>query len=702
MEWTINSLIEWLDPTRRSHCVERILAVDRPSDSAMVIEVAKEAVDRPSDSALVMEVTKKAMPFRRTCSEIEEAIQSGGASIQENDPWVRPIPFDFDPRHVAIRDRAWEIIGPIVSIKNPFSKKERAAAIRVASKLTTKRLVYAHLRRYWQGGQTKNALLPKYEECGAKGNSRTAGKKPGPKTSRDVPGKTLTDEDRKRMDAGINLYFENGEKLTLKEAYKRTIEKFYHSGYEIGPTGAPVPVLLPPSERPSWKQFMYHHDQMENLVNTLINRHGEKEFNLKYRPITGRHKVFCPGKLYLIDSTRGDIHLVSSTDPTQVIGRPTIIVVVDAFSRLIVGIHITLGEESYENLAKAIENAARNKVEFCYDYGITITPEQWPAHHLPEGILADRGPLRGPIANNIVDTLHVKLFNTPPCRGDYKGIIERTFGHLNAECLSKLPGYIDKNYTRGDRDPRQKASLNIRDFTTLVILWVLSKNAAVLNYYRPDKDTANVTPIPIALWRWGIQNRSGALRTLPPAYVKAALLLKGTAYLTRRGISFKGYYYTCATAVEKQWFVGANGIRQPVPCHYDPSDASRIYISHEASGFDECLLTDQDSLASIQTREELEIQGARIAQLKAGAELDAERSRAALNATIAAIPVIQGRRKITDTDRAKANEIQLLKTVGAAEQLASPAPSKVINLPTSSAIERRNRRLLEMLNKKET
>jgi hypothetical protein len=49
MEWTINSLIEWLDPTRRGNCVERILAVDRPSNSAVVIEVAKEAVDRPDD-----------------------------------------------------------------------------------------------------------------------------------------------------------------------------------------------------------------------------------------------------------------------------------------------------------------------------------------------------------------------------------------------------------------------------------------------------------------------------------------------------------------------------------------------------------------------------------------------------------------------------------------------------------------------------
>jgi len=194
---------------------------------------------------------------------------------------------------------------------------------------------------------------------------------------------------------------------------------------------------------------------------------------------------------------------------------------------MIVGVHITLREESYESLALAIENAARNKVEFCAEHGITIKPGQWPAHHLPEGILADRGPLRGPIADNIVDTLHVKLFNTPPYRGDYKGIIERTFGHLNAECLSKLPGHIDKHYTRGDGDPRETASLNVHDFTKLVILWVLAKNAAVLNYYQPDKDTANVKLTPIALWNWGIQNRSGALRTLPPAQVKAALLPKG-------------------------------------------------------------------------------------------------------------------------------------------------------------------------------
>jgi hypothetical protein len=81
--------------------------------------------------------------------------------------------------------------------------------------------------------------------------------------------------------------------------------------------------------------------------------------------------------------------------------------------------------------------------------------------------------------------------------------------------------------------------------------------------------------------------------------------------------------------------------------------------------------------------------------LKAGAELDAERSRAALNAAIAAIPAIQGRRKITDTDQAKASEIEMLKSSKAAEQLALPTPGKEVNLPTNSAIERRNRRLLE-------
>jgi hypothetical protein len=72
----------------------------------------------------------------------------------------------------------------------------------------------------------------------------------------------------------------------------------------------------------------------------------------------------------------------------------------------------------------AIANAASDKVTFCREYGIEITEEDWPVHHLPEAILADRGELEGKNAENLVNGLHVKIMNTPPYRCDWKGIIE--------------------------------------------------------------------------------------------------------------------------------------------------------------------------------------------------------------------------------------------------------------------------------------
>jgi hypothetical protein len=75
----------------------------------------------------------------------------------------------------------------------------------------------------------------------------------------------------------------------------------------------------------------------------------------------------------------------------------------------------------------ALENATLNKVAFCQEFGIQIDEADWPSHHLPEGILADRGELEGYNADNLVNALNVRVSNTPPYRADWKGIVERNF-----------------------------------------------------------------------------------------------------------------------------------------------------------------------------------------------------------------------------------------------------------------------------------
>lgn len=74
------------------------------------------------------------------------------------------------------RDRAWTVIRPLVEDHLPdiFLKEKRGQLVtnRVHEVGVSKTTCYGYLRRYWQGGQTPNALLPNYKASGAPGEAR--------------------------------------------------------------------------------------------------------------------------------------------------------------------------------------------------------------------------------------------------------------------------------------------------------------------------------------------------------------------------------------------------------------------------------------------------------------------------------------------------------------------------------------------------
>ena len=137
--------------------------------------------------------------------------------------------------------------------------------------------------------------------------------------------------------------------------------------------------------------------------------------------------AFGPGSVYQIDATLADIYLVSSLDRTRIIGRPVIYVCIDVFSRIITGICVTLEGPSWLGGMLALDNVMADKIKFCLEYGISLQDDEWPCHHLPEAILADRGEFEGYKANNLVNALGIRIHNTPPYRADWKGIVERHF-----------------------------------------------------------------------------------------------------------------------------------------------------------------------------------------------------------------------------------------------------------------------------------
>ncbi|RME86877.1 MAG: DNA-binding protein, partial [Anaerolineae bacterium] len=215
-------------------------------------------------------------------------------------------------------------------------------------------------------------------------------------------------------------------------------------------------------------------------------------------------------------------------------------------------------------------------------HGITITPDQWPSHHLPEKLLADRGELEGYNADNLVNALNISVANTPPYRADWKGIVERYFRLSNERVTRWLPGAVRTDARRGDPDYRLDACLTLTEFRQILIWTILEHN----NHYRMDwypMDRAmirdQIEPYPVALWQWGLENRVGHLRTMPQEVIRLNLLPQDTASIARDGIRFRKLRYTCRQAEEEGWFVAARerGSRR-VPVAYDVRRADTLYL----------------------------------------------------------------------------------------------------------------------------
>lgn len=591
LELSINLLIAWHEPPN-GQVIERLLWMHSSGNPLFFIRVCDPG----------------ALPFSRTRPELEAAFDRGEFRIITADPYafIQKQESSISGVHRARRDEAWKIISQLVAPPNPeiFDPKARGRLIDgvikaesvTSDKLvtTTKTTVYKYLRRYWQGGQTINALLPHYQNCGAKGKERAFNIEIKRGRPSEINGSgygiNIGEKEREYIRLGYKAFYltRNGtHKPTHKDAYNRTLEKYFHRGFQME-DGAPIPVLPHPRELPSLRQFKYWGKKVFDTETTLRSREGEKRFNLKHRAITGESTsmAFGPGSLFQIDSTIADLNLIGTIDHRP-IGRPVLYLVIDVFSRMIVGFAITLENPSYVAAMMAIENAAQDKVKYCAEYGITIQREDWPCQYLPEALLADRGELIGEKADNLVKGLNIRISNTPPYRADMKAIVERSFRSINDVMIRWLPGASSPRATRGDRDPRLDSKLTMDQFRKAMINCILSSNTRYMEKYPRNKDMiqAQIPPIPKELWGWGILNRSGKLKTLDQEIIWRQLLPTTEATVTERGIRCNALYYSCPLAVNDQWFTRArNQGKWKIQVSYDPRHLDEIFFINSNTG----------------------------------------------------------------------------------------------------------------------
>jgi putative transposase len=637
MDLCVNMLLDWLtaDATPK---MERVLWVAPVNDRVVLINI----------------IEKDSMPHELVASDLISAEQNGEVRVLQNDPYVIPREESSIPeKHRRCRDRAWGLISPVVELPNggAFDPNQRFRAIlRVCSETGVPQIsIYRYLRRFWQRGQTRNALLPDYQNCGAPGKERVPGKikrgRPHKLTKVDgvERGINIGPEAKRYIKQGMSLFYEDSKAPntpTLRRAYHSTLERFFSNGFQVK-GGVLTPTFAAADELPSFGQVRYWYRKEKNPTDALIAREGVRRFNLRLRAIGGDAAAgaFGPGSVFQIDSTPANLNLVSALDSNRRIGRPALYFIVDSFSRMITGFALTLEEESYVAAMLAVENALTDKVEFCRAHGIEIAPEEWPSHHIPEALVADRGELISKNADHLAHTLGILITNAPAYRADLKPFVERSFRTVQDEVMHHLPGAVNQRRERGDRDERLDAVLTLEDFRRIVIHFILGHNRSRIEGYRAQEFMLNaqLEPRPVDLWSWGITNRAGHLRTMSSQLVRLNLLPRAEATVTERGIRFRRVYYTCDTALKQDWQVKARAERSwKINIAYDPLNTSAVYYVTRQE-FEPCRI--MQASASFANRSWFEVKDffAGMAELKDRSGTRELQSRTDRNAQIAAI-----------------------------------------------------------------
>lgn len=211
-----NDLLEYVEPRART---VRVLWIAPGQAFAYVYELN----------------AKGAIPEIASLPKLVEDVRSQRARLLLIDPFAGTGNAPLPAKHLQVRDRAWAIVRALVG-EEPEIYQTRARGRRVTAYCEahgiTHPTIYRYLRRYWERGQTPDALLPDYRNSGGRGKIRAASadvKRGRPRKS-GAGGVNADQEVRQTFSAAVARYAATHSEFSRRGAYRQMIEDYFRTG----------------------------------------------------------------------------------------------------------------------------------------------------------------------------------------------------------------------------------------------------------------------------------------------------------------------------------------------------------------------------------------------------------------------------------------------------------------------------------------
>ncbi|SBT14997.1 Mu transposase C-terminal domain-containing protein [Vibrio celticus] len=492
--------------------------------------------------------------------------------------------------YIVKRDKNFELIKGLIVDREflfDYATRQRSSYLTPHAKKvgTYSKALARLLSLYWRNGQDKMALLPAFSKSGGSGRERAPTTTPlgSPKQPRtiaiDRADKFIVrDGDKKKFKKALKKYYLKELGLTLAKTYDNLLKDSYSKEIKLAETCGRPPLV------PTKKQFSYWRTKLFSKDQTIKQRTSENDYLRNKRAALGSitDRSYLPGAHFEIDATVADVHIVSELGSQYILGRPTIYIVADRASRMIVGMHVSLYHASWRSARQALTNSFLPKSTYCKSFGVDIEDSEWPCAHIPNELVCDNGEMIGVQPNKVLTPM-TKLSFTPPYRPDCKGVVEKRFDIINKEVLHELLGTTrGGQVVRGSRDPRKDAIYTLKEVTVEIIKAVLEHNRSILDglaFSSPLLIENDLSPTPLNYWKIHLAKHRHELQSSNRDEVIARLLPSAEVSMTRSGIYFNGMYYSCSEVEELNLAsVARSSGRWRLEARIDENTTNYIYV----------------------------------------------------------------------------------------------------------------------------
>lgn len=299
------------------------------------------------------------------------------------------------------------------------------------------------------------------------------------------------------------------------------------------------------------RQFRYYVDEHLRVDDDLARNMRTHQRNPGY---LGSVRAAGPGEIYEIDATGGRLHLVSNDEPPVLVGKPTIYLLIDRWSRFVVSAYLSLRPPSYEEVRHTLLIAFTSRQARFNRLGVNINDERWPVGRMPAVICPDRGSdfMSDPMEQSVVNDLRIDLTPLPPLCPDGKAIVERAIREIKRRmAASEIPGVyadrpLDPRTKRAARKAEAGAIRTLADAYRLLIEIIADHNNRPHRTLRRRRvlTQAGIPPTPLSAYLWGLKNITG-LRSAPLSEedYHRLLLSTATASIANGILSYKSRPY---------------------------------------------------------------------------------------------------------------------------------------------------------------